>query len=198
MAVSSQVVVRDSGGSRLRRSRNPQLCQRKREEHTGKTHLNTPWHFYLSHLSLKKCNSSSVLEWFECPSPNGRPIGHGWYREVTRDGNVESRKEWRENAKERETDTTILNPFSTICFAFYIGRDRVNMCEVGWSESSLQNLVGMSTFRSFPGRVKIRLANWFDEGGLQLWRFTHMKHNVGARQPVELLLNLSTESDNYI
>ena len=74
----------------------------------------------------------------------------------------------------------------------------VNMCEVGWSESSLQNLVGMSTFRSFPGRVKIRLANWFDEGGLQLWRFTHMKHNVGARQPVELLLNLSTESDNYI
>ena len=34
MAVSSQVVVRDSGGSRLRRSRNPQLCQRKREEHT--------------------------------------------------------------------------------------------------------------------------------------------------------------------
>ena len=89
-------------------------------------------------------------------------------------------------------------PFSTICFAFYIGRHRVNLSEGWWSESSLQDLVGMATFRSFPGRVKIRLANWFDEGGVQMWRFTHTKHNLGTRQPVELLLlllNSSTESD---
>ena len=146
-----------------RRSRNPQLCQRKREEQPGKTHLNTPWHFY---LSLKKCNSSSVLE---CPSPNGRPIGHGWYREVTRDGNVESRKEWRENAKEREADTTILNPFSTICFAFYIGRDRVNMCEVGWSESSLQNLVGMIWHVNVP---ELSRSSQNQTGQLIWWRGT--------------------------
>ena len=46
--LSGQVVARDSGGSRLRRSRAPGLCQRKLEEQTGKTHLNTPWRIYLS------------------------------------------------------------------------------------------------------------------------------------------------------